>query len=741
MDALVLDRRSFLKVSALAGGGLMVSAWFDRAAAGLADDALLQQAATAFVPSAFVRIGADGMVTIMAKNPEIGQGVKTYLPMLIAEELEVPWEKVRIEQADLDQSKYGQQGAGGSRATPVNYDPLLRVGAAVRELLVAAAAQTWRVPAAECHAEDAAVHHRPSGRTLGYGQLAATAATLTPPDMASLELKPIAQHKLAGRPRGGVDNPKIVTGQPLYGIDFTVPGMLFAVYQKCPVYGGQVKSANLDVIRGQPGVRHAFVVEGTTDLRGLMPGVAIVADRWWQANAARAQLQVEWDEGATASQSSAGYLARARELSAQTPQFPLRIDGDAGAALASAARVVEAAYDYPFLAHAPLEPQNCTASWRDGTMEIWAPTQQPEQGRQLVSTVLGIPAADITIHQLRAGGGFGRRLTNDYMVEAAAITKQIGVPVKVLWTREDDMTHSHYRPAGYHFLKAGLDGSGKLTAWKNHFVSFGDPARGVRGYATAANLSAVQFPALFVPNFDFQSSLIPLGVPTAFLRAPGSNAWSWVFQSFIDELAHAAGKDPLAFRLDLLNAPSLPPPAQGGDDFNAARARRVVETVREMSGWDRRPKAAGRALGTAFQYAHSGYFAHVADVSVDAQKRVKVHRIWVAADIGAEIVNPSMALNQAQGSVIEAMSHLMNWEITIEGGRAKQTNYHEYQPMRLVQAPPEIEVKFVITDNPPTGLGEPALPPTLPAISNAIFAATGERMRSLPLAKSGYRWA
>jgi isoquinoline 1-oxidoreductase beta subunit len=601
-----------------------------------------------------------------------------------------------------------------------------KVGAAARQMLVTAAAQRWNAAASDCDTASGQVRHRPTGRSASYGMLAAAAAKLPVPDLDSVKLKAAKDYKIIGHSIPGVDSPRVVKGAPLFGIDVAVPGMLYAVFQKCPVFGGKVVTANIDAIKSQPGVRHAFVVEGGTDLNGLMPGVAIVADSWWRAEKARRKLAVKWDEGPTGQQNSAGFAGAAAELGGKPPALMLRNDGDAAAALHGAARVVEAAYAYPFIAHAALEPMNCTASVQNGKAEIWAPTQNPEPGRTLVARTLGLSEKNIAVHMTRVGGGFGRRLANDYMVEAAWISKTAGAPVKLLWNRTDDIQHDFYRPAGWHFLKGGLDGNGRVVAWQQHFVSFGRDGK----FASSAGLSADTFPAGRVANLSYGASLLELGVPTGPLRAPGDNALAFVFQSFIDEMAHAAGKDPLQFQIDLLGRDALLPGRGAG--FNTARARGVLEKVREVSGWEQQklPDRVGR--GVAVYYSHLGYFAEVVEAAVAADGTVKINKVWAAGDVGSQVINPTAAQNITQGGILDGLAEALLQEITIEDGRVVQANFDTFPLLRMSQLTP-IEVHFVTTDNAPTGLGEPPLPAAIPALCNAIFAATGKRVRTLPI--------
>jgi isoquinoline 1-oxidoreductase beta subunit len=729
-----VSRRAFLQASALVGGGLLLDFYVPdlRAAASSVGEAL----------NAYIKVMPDGIVTIVAKNPEIGQGVKTSLPMLIAEEFDVDWNNVRTEQADADGAKYAPQFAGGSTATPLNWEPLRRVGAAGREMMVRAAAEHWGVPASDLRTASGTVTHVPSGRVLTYGELAEAAAKVTPPDLATVRLKDPRDFTIIGRSVPGVDSPLVVAGKPLFGIDVTVPGMKYAIYEKCPVFGGRVVGANVEAVKSLPGVVDAFVLRGNENVVGstgpldrLADGVAIVADNWWLGEQAREELEVEWDEGTAADDNDARFAAEAARLSQQTPATYIVKDGNVDEALASATQVREADYAYPFLAHATLEPQNCTAAYADGKVEVWAPTQAPEANRQTIAGTLGIDPQDITIHMTRCGGGFGRRGSSDYAVEAAAISKHAGVPVKLLWNRADDMRHDFYRPAGFHHFKAGLDANGNLVAFRDHFVTLGTADQP----SSSAFAGRDEFPARFVDHMEFAASFIPTAVPTGPLRAPESNGLAFAFQSFVDELAHAAGRDPLQFRLDLLGEPRILDSTDDRyghqPDFDTGRMRGVLELVREKSGWDDRHRLpAGTGMGTAFYYSHMGYFAEVVKATVGADGVLKVGKVWVAADVGSHIINPTGAENQVQGAVLDGIGQALT-RISIENGRTVQSNFHDFGLLRINQAPP-VEVHFRRTDNPPTGLGEPALPPVIPALCNAIYAACGKRVRRLPIEQS-----
>ncbi len=739
-----LSRRHFLQLSALAGGGLALHMYAEplgRSGAGMGQPGKSQ----GLSPRVFVHIQSDGTVTIMAKNPEVGQGVRTMLPMLIAEELDVAWRQVRVEQADLNEAEYGPQFAGGSMSTPVNWDPLRRVGAAGRQLMLAAAARRWGVPKSACSTSEGRVLHTTTGRSFGYGELAADAAKLPLPEQSSLTLKDPRRYTIIGKATPGVDNHALVTGKPLFGIDVSLPGLLHAVYQKCPVLAGKVKSANIDHIRKMPGVLHAFAVEGKIQGAavpgsdpGLEPGVAIVADTWWQAQTARRALKVEWDTGAgspdAAKQTSEGLDKQAAELLKQHPPYNVRSYGDTDTALESASKVVEAVYSYPFLAHANLEPQNTTARFENGKLELWTTSQTPESGRQSVARQLGIPESDITaIHMLRTGGGFGRRLMNDYMVEAAWIARKVGAPVQLLWSREDDFEHDAYRPAGWHALKAGLDAKGKVIAWSQHMATFGDGPH----TASSAGIGAGEFPSGLVPHYQLAYSTMPLWLRTGPLRAPGSNAYAFVGQSFLDELANAAGRDPLDLQLEILE--STPNEPEEHRTFRADRLAGVLRQVAEESGWRNRKHKAGRGMGIAAYACHLGYNAQVVELSVDSQNRVRIHEVWAVTDVGHQIINPSGATAQVQGAIVEGIGHSVV-EVTLANGSAEQHNFPQY-PLPRMRNIPKINISWRITDNSPTGLGEPALPAVIPAIGNALYAATGKRVRTLPLSRSGFSLA
>ena len=715
LDSNVLDRRAFLKVTLLASGALVIGVGCSRAI----DAASLEDGT--WVANLYIRIDTDGRITIVSKNPEAGQGVKTALPMVVAECLNVDWQQVAVEQAPLD-DRYGRQVIGGSRATPDGWDDLRVAGTAARHLLTAAAAQEWNVPAAECEAVDGKILHTASGRQRAFETLLDVAAALPVPDVSDLDLKSRPEEfKLLGTFVPGVDNPQILTGQPLFGSDIRLDGMLYAVYEKCPTFGGRVREANIDHVRGLPGVTHAFVVDGTSNQSGLLPGVAIVATTWWAAQSARKQLRVEWETDHA--DSTAGYDREAARLAQQDGET-LRADGNVERAMDTANQVVEASYYYPFVSHANMEPQNCTAVYKEsGDLELWAPSQNPKSGRELVARTLGIPERRIHVNLPRIGGGFGRRLRSDFMVECAWIAREVGRPVQLQWSREDDMQHDFYRPAAWHHFRAGIGDDGRMVAFDHHFITFGRNGRTNSG----AGLSPGHYPAGLVPNFRLRQSIIESNVPTGPWRAPGHSAYCWAYQSFFDEVALAAGRDQLEFRLDLLSRSYGEPP------LDLERTSGTLAIAGEKAGWGKRRLEPGRGMGLAFHYDHGGFVSHVAEVTAD-DSNIRVDKVWAGVDVGP-ILNLSGAKNQVEGAVVDALS-TARLEITFANGAAQQSNFNDYQLLRINQAP-EVECHFIQSDNSPSGLGEPPFAAVAPAIGNAIFAATGTRIREMPFGRAG----
>lgn len=730
--AATMARRSFIKLASLAGGGLALAFHLDtrpvRAEEVAANETTL---------NAFVRITPDNTVTVYSKGPEIGQGIKTAFGLIIAEELDADWKTVKVDQAPIKPKVYGYQGAGGSTSIPRGWDQLRQAGATARAMLIASAAKQWNVPVSECTAADSFVIHKPTARKLTYGSLAKAAADQPVPDVAKVPLKTRAEYKLLGKRFTGVDNAKVVTGQPLFGIDVKLPGMLYANYTKCPAVGGKVKSANLDEIKKLPGIVDAFVLEGTGNPLEVMPGIAIIAKTTWDAFKAKAALKVEWDESAASKDSLTAATAKAKELGPKLTDPETNV-GDVDAAFSSGAKVVEAAYDYAMVSHQQLEPQNSTAWWHDGTVELWTPSQQSDRGLAMLVNMLKMPEEKIVIHQTRAGGGFGRRLMNDYLCEAAAIAQKVNAPVKLQWKREDDFAHDFFRAGGYHFLKGAVK-DGKLTAFQNHLVSFSvDGKRPVSGGGRSNN----SFPADIAPNVRYGVTLMPLQTPCGPWRAPTDNVQMFVIGSFLHELSVAAQCDHVEFLLDWFKRPlakpaSAPqgPPPDLSRTFNPTRAAGVLKLAAEKSGWGKKLPA-GTGLGIAFGFSYGGHIAEAVELSVDASKHITVHKITVVGDIGP-IINMSSAENQAQGGAIDALSTAMGLEIGVEQGRVQQSNFGEYPILKMNSAPP-VEVHFIQSDFRPAGLGEPCVPPLAAALGNAVFAATGDRVRTMPFKRAGY---
>jgi isoquinoline 1-oxidoreductase beta subunit len=690
-----VTRRDFLKVSTLAGGGLMLS--FHAPAL----TSLLE--ADTFQPNAYLSISTDGVITLMAPNPEVGQGVKTSLPMLVAEELDADWSQVRIEQAGLDTRNYQRQIAGGSGSVRSSWEPFRKAGATARQMLVEAAARKWNVPASECITEKGFVIHQPTGRTLNYGALASAAARLEVPQQ--VKLKDPKDYKIIGQRITNADARRIVTGTMPFGIDTRREGMLFAMVAR-PAFGKKLKQVDDRRAKQIKGVKQVVVFENN---------VAVLATSTWAAKKGRDALQIEWeDEGKP--ESTSDYNAALAKLIENPSTDPKRNNGNVDQARSEADKVLESVFYAPFLPHAPMEPMNFFADVRPDRAELFGPTQTPARTRTEAARVLGLPEEKITVGLSRMGGGFGRRLQADYSVEAARISQLAKVPVLVVWTREDDMQGGFYRPAGMYRYRASIKNN-QLTGW--HLIA----AAANSANATREN----NFPAGAVPNFRVDSHNYTTAITVGPWRAPNHNFIAFTEESFVDEIAHELGKDPVAFRLELLEQAKTRP--YGEVAYDPDRYANVVKLAAEMGNWGRQGTN-GIFKGFGAHFSFGTYVAQVADVSIQNGK-VKVHKVYCAVDCG-RVINYSGAETQIEGGIIDGLGHMLYGQITFKNGEVEQKNFNSYRLIRIPDAP-DIEVRFINTEAEPQGLGEPGLPPIAAAVANALFAATGKRIRRLPV--------
>lgn len=715
-----LDRRSFLKNSLLASGGLLLS--FRLGAR------QVSPITTSFSPNAYLQVDPDGHITIWAQNPEIGQGVKTSLPMIIAEELAVDWRQVEVRQADLN-SNMGDQFAGGSTAVKSNWDSMRQAGATARTMLIAAAAQQWQVDPQSCYALAGKVHHRPTDRQLSYGELATAAAQLPVPE--EVVLKDPKDYRLLGTAVPGVDNLAIVTGQPIYGLDTRPDDALVAAIARCPIFGGSVESYDASAALKVPGVKQVIEIPTSQFMR--WSGVAVIATNTWAAFKGKRALEVVWAGGEAATESTDRVREQMQTYVGQKGEIQLREDGQVDQALDESDQVVEAVYEVPFLYHATMEPMHYTADVREDSCEFWGSTQVPGAVRYYTRQITGMTNDQITVHQARSGGGFGRRLAAEYAVEAIYLSQQIKAPVQVVWTREDDISHDFYRPAGMYRLRGALDEQGKLLAW--HINASTTSRYLYANRQDSAHTTEVfpdGFPAGFVPHFRMEYTPVKTTIPSGAWRAPGHNATCFVDQSFVDEMAHAAGKDPVDFRLEILGEEDkeMPYRDHGGPTYRTDRLKGVIQLVADRSGWYEAAPA-GIHRGFAAHFMFGAYVAEVAEVRLDEQQRPRIERIHVAVDCGI-VINRLGAEAQIQGGIIDALSATLYGEIKVAEGRCQPTNFHQYRLLRMREAP-EIIIHLVDSTERPEGLGEISVPPVNAAVCNAIFAATGKRIRRLPL--------
>jgi isoquinoline 1-oxidoreductase beta subunit len=708
-----ISRRTLLKGGLAAGAGLVIGFHVPNGRVALA-------AGHVFAPNAWIRIDKDGIVTIINSQSEMGQGTLTSMAMILADELEADWSKVKVEQGPASRAfdnpgwpPYIERLFGGSQLTAGSmsirglFMTWRRAGAAAKEMLMAAAAKEWGVPIGEVYAEQGAVHHRPSGRKLGYGELSDKAAQLPVPQNPTL--KTPDQFKLIGKKVPRRDTPDKVTGKAVYGIDVKVPGMLVATVQRCPVFGGTVASFDASKALAIKGVRHVVQISS---------GIAVVADNYWTAKRGRDALVVNWNEGPNAKQSSAA-ISQAYAALAQQPGPVARREGDVAKALGAAPKVIEAVYEVPFLAHATMEPMNCTAHVRADGCDVWAPTQTAIGTQSAAMRATGLPREKVRVHTTFLGGGFGRRGEKDFVVDAVETSKAVGAPVKVVWSREDDMQHDHYRPATYNAFRAGLDTNGMPVAWMHRIAGPSITAQRLGlppdRIDRAMTEGAANHP-YDIPNMQIEYHYKEVGVPVGFWRSVGASQNAFIVESFIDELAHAAGKDPYEYRRALLG--------------KSLRHKGVLELAATKAGWGS-PLPPGRHRGIAVAFSYGSWAAEVAEVSVAADGGVRVHRVVVAIDCGFA-VNPDQIRAQMESGIVYGLTAALYGAITLENGRVQQSNFHDY-PMLRINEMPVVETHIMQSPHPPGGVGEPAVPPIAPAVANAIFAATGKRIRRLPI--------
>ena len=720
MSATTIKRRDFLKTGAAVGGGLLISLYLpELAKAGVTASSpgkfKFVEPAT-FSPNAFIRIAPDDTVTIIVNKSEMGQGVYTSLPMLIAEELEADWNKIKVESAPVDQAYahavFGIQMTGGSTSTASEWERFRKAGATARIMLIAAAAQNWKVEPQSLRAEKGYVLHAPSNRRASFGSLADTAATLTPPK--DVPLKDPKDFKLIGKSTRRLDTPAKLNGSAQFGLDVQIPGMMTAVVLRPPVFGGKVVSLNAE---------KAKAVSGVKDVLQVPAGVAVIATGFWPAKLGRDRLEIKWDDGANASLSTAGMREQYATL-AKTQGLVARKVGDAASALARAAKTITAEYEVPYLAHAMMEPLNCVVDLRADRCEIWTGTQFQTVDRMAAAATAGLKPEQVQIHTTLLGGGFGRRANpaSDFVIEAVQVAKAAKVPVKVVWTREDDIRGGWYRPMWYDRMRGGVDANGNPVAW-THTIVGQSIMQGTMfeqfGIKNGIDESSVEGAAdlLYgIPNLQVDLHTPKIGVPVQWWRSVGHSHNGFAVEAFFDELAHAGGKDPYQLRRTLL--------------ANQPRMRAVLDLVAQKAEWGK-PLPAGRGRGIATHFSFDSYVAQVAEVSVEKNGDVRVHRMFCAVDCG-QVVNPDTVKAQMEGGIIFGLTAALKDEITLEQGRVNQRNFHDYPMLRINEAP-EIEVYIVPSTEKPTGVGEPGVPPVAPAVANAIFAATGKRVRRLPI--------